>query len=253
MTTPFYFGSSLRPLLGMYQPPAVTGGPPSAVLICPPIGHEYMRTHRALRTLSTQLAREGHGVLRFDWFGTGDSAGDPEDARVSIWLENFGAALDEVRELVAAHDVSVVGLRLGASLAALGATEREVDNLVLWDPVLSGATFLAEQAAGSGTGPTGPPPGETISLISFPMTRDLWDEISAIDLLAPRPCKARRVILVESDLRAEVSPLARHLDASGVPVSQRYIPREGDWDDMDRLGAALLPRPVLEAIVEELG
>ena len=253
MTTPFFFGSSLRPLLGMYHPPAVTGGPPSAVLICPPIGHEYMRTHRALRTLATQLAREGHGVLRFDWFGTGDSAGDPEEAHVSVWLEDFGAALDEVRELVAAPEVSVIGLRLGASLAAVGAAEHDVDNLVLWDPVVSGAAFLAEQVSGSGARASGPAPGETMSLISFPMTRDLWDEISAIDLLAPRPCRARRVVLVESELKAGVSPLAQHLAASGAPVSHRHIPREGDWDDMDRLGAALLPRQVLQAIVEELG
>jgi pimeloyl-ACP methyl ester carboxylesterase len=237
----------------MYHPAAVTGGPPSAVAICAPIGHEYMRTHRALRTLAMQLTRAGHGVLRFDWSGTGDSAGEPEGASVSAWVEDFHRAVEELRELVAAPLVSVVGLRLGGSLAALAAAGLDLDQLVLWDPVVSGARFLAEQSRGSGGSGLPPEPGQTMSLISFPMTRPLWDEIAAIDLMAPRPCRARRVVLVESDPREPGPTLAEQLTASGVAVGHRYIPREGNWDDMDRLGAALLPRKVLQAIVEELG
>lgn len=252
MTTPLYFGSSRRPLFGIYHPPAGGERRSSAVVICPPIGNEYMRTHRALRTLAVQLARSGHGVLRFDWSGTGDSSGEPEHARVAAWLEDLASAVDEAQELVASSTASVVGLRLGATLAAVAAAECEMDALVLWDPVISGLAWLREQASQPGGSHDGPAPDQTLSLLGFPMTRVLWDDIATLDLLAPRPCRARRVVLVVGDEEAASRAFQDRVQGSGVRVTARYIPREGDWDAMDRLGAALLPGKVLNAIGEEL-
>ena len=73
-----FFGDSDAPLFGAHHP-ARRKSTGKAVVICPPIGHEYGRTHWMLRLLSAQLAREGVHVLRFDYFGTGDSGGFVED------------------------------------------------------------------------------------------------------------------------------------------------------------------------------
>ena len=73
---PFYFGSSAEPLFGAYHPPGNQVGRNLAVLICPPLGREYLRAHWALRRLADQISRDGGHVLRFDYFATGDSAGD---------------------------------------------------------------------------------------------------------------------------------------------------------------------------------
>ena len=49
------------------------------VVIVPPIGYEYWSSHRTLRTLAERLAEQGCSRLRFDFDGTGDSAGDQWD------------------------------------------------------------------------------------------------------------------------------------------------------------------------------
>ena len=72
---PFFFGSSERPLYGVHHPPRERGPRESGVVLCYPMGQEYMRSHRAFRQLANLLTRKGHHVFRFDYFATGDSSG----------------------------------------------------------------------------------------------------------------------------------------------------------------------------------
>ncbi len=73
---PLFFGNPERPLFGVYHPPRGTASqPPRAVLICAPLGQEYIRTHWTLRLFAKQLNRKGIHVFRMDYEGTGDSAG----------------------------------------------------------------------------------------------------------------------------------------------------------------------------------
>ena len=63
------------------------------VVIVPPLGYEYWSSHRTLRTLAERLAQNGCLALRFDFDGTGDSAGDQWDpARLEAWQSNIGQA-----------------------------------------------------------------------------------------------------------------------------------------------------------------
>ena len=66
-------------------------------VLCAPWGQEYMRTHRALRQLATQLDRAGIHVFRFDYFGTGDSSGDSDAGTPLRWIEDIRSAADEPR------------------------------------------------------------------------------------------------------------------------------------------------------------
>jgi dienelactone hydrolase len=118
------------------------------VLICPPVGYEYVSSHRTLRTLAERLAARGFVALRFDYDGTGDSAGDHEDpGRLSAWLATVGHATNLLRSTGVAS-VSAVGMRLGATLAATAAAQGSAfDALVLWDPVWSGRTMLRQLKA----------------------------------------------------------------------------------------------------------
>ena len=66
---------------------------------------------------------------------------------VAEWLGNIRLAIDCARSL-GAERVGVVGLRLGATLAAVElARGGPVDDLVLWDPCATGKAFLREQRA----------------------------------------------------------------------------------------------------------
>ena len=57
--TAFYFRQDDKPLFGFYHVP--DGSPARAVgiVLCPPLGHEYIRCHRALRILGDLLAQSG--------------------------------------------------------------------------------------------------------------------------------------------------------------------------------------------------
>src|ERR1700692_718420 len=45
------------------------------VVLCNSFGHEYVWTHKGMRRLADELSARGIWVLRFDYRGTGDSAG----------------------------------------------------------------------------------------------------------------------------------------------------------------------------------
>jgi len=79
----FYFGESPKQLYGAYHPPRDFNDRKVAVVLCYPIINEYLRAHRAFVRLATQLATEGFHVLRFDYFGCGDSYGDDDDGNLT--------------------------------------------------------------------------------------------------------------------------------------------------------------------------
>lgn len=142
---PTYFESGGAQLFGMYHAAGRAPARRAGVLICPPFGHEYIRAHRALRQLAVGLSDRGHHVLRFDYFGCGDSDGDAAAADVGRWLGDITAAIDELKAVAGVSRVCLVGVRLGATMAAQAATVRQdVDALFLWDPVVDGSVFLAE-------------------------------------------------------------------------------------------------------------
>lgn len=123
--------------------PVVTGRA-TAVLLLPPFGYEDTCAFRPLRVLADRLAAEGATVLRLDWPGLGDSAGDDaEPDLVPRRIEAARAAVADLRRRGAAR-VVVVGLRAGA-LVALAAGD--ADALVLWAPPASGKALLREERA----------------------------------------------------------------------------------------------------------
>ena len=116
-------------------------------MLCPPLGFDYLQSYRALRVLADELAAAGFCVVRFDYDGTGDSAGGPSDARLAAWTATARSAIALLRENGVA-DICMMGMRFGALFAASSADEDgDVDQLVLWDPCNSGRSFLAEGGA----------------------------------------------------------------------------------------------------------
>ena len=119
----------------------------AGIVLFPPIGHDYRVTYSTLRLLAERLADDGFAVVRFDYDGTGDSAGNLDDAdRVAHWLESGEAAVNVLKECGVPW-AAAVGIRVGASIASMVAERRGgVDALVLWDPI-SGRAYLTEQEA----------------------------------------------------------------------------------------------------------
>lgn len=115
------------------------------VVLCQPFGREAMWVHKGWRVFAEALAGAGSPTLRFDYAGTGDSAGESEDGeQIEQWLRSIRSAIAYLKQTTGVTQVVLCGLRLGATLAALVAAEEKADELVLLAPVLSGRQYLRE-------------------------------------------------------------------------------------------------------------
>jgi len=144
---PTWFGPESGPMAGWWHAP-VDSMVRGIVVLCPPVGLEFLISYRALRVTADSLARAGLGVLRFSYPTTGDSAGAGDEAgRVERWRDGVREAVAWARQAGRAP-VVLVGLRLGATLAADAAAELDgLAGVVLWDPCASGRSFLREEEA----------------------------------------------------------------------------------------------------------
>src|SRR4051812_19656384 len=117
---PVHFGEPAAPLFGMYHAGRAAASRRCGVVLCNPIGDDLVRAHRTLRHLAERLAEAGFPVLRFDFHGTGDSGGDERDpARVATWQGDVARAIDELVSRSGAQEIALVGLRMGATIAAV--------------------------------------------------------------------------------------------------------------------------------------
>lgn len=139
----FYFGSQEAPLYGAYHQPQGASRR-EGIVLCYPFGQEYMRAHRSFRRLAINLAAQGFAVLRFDYRGCGDSAGDINGVTAQDWINDIQSAVQELKDIAAVPNISLMGLRLGGVLAAAAAKHLPIHRLVLWDSALSGTSYCAE-------------------------------------------------------------------------------------------------------------
>ena len=144
---PFYFETSSQRLYGCHHLPQGSRGKSFAIVICSAIGQEYLRSHRAIYQLAVLLSRAGFHVLRFDYFGCGDSEGEFEQGSIVQWTKDIHAAVEQIQNRSGQTRVYFIGLRMGATLALKAAVDcRHVDGIVLWEPVLLGNRYLQELA-----------------------------------------------------------------------------------------------------------
>lgn len=235
---PFHFGPRQRPLFGLYHPPTRRPIRPEGVVLCNPMGLEYMRTHRALQRLARSLADQGHHVLRFDYYGTGDSSGDGNEVELGAWRDDVEYAIDELIAISGVLRVSLVGVRLGGTLAfETAASRRDVADTALWDPIVRGPRYLGELLRAPG--PVRPGDPAAFEVRGYLVPDALRAALDALDLTRHEP-PGGRVGLFLSDPDPDVTVLSERLEGIGVDVERRDFPEPGVWNDRRRLGHAVL-------------
>jgi uncharacterized protein len=249
---PIYFGKAGRQLFGVYHPPQQKRAA-DAVVICNPIVQEYMRTHWALRKLAASMAREGLHVMRFDYLGTGDSAGGAELYSVAQWCADIKAAAAELLDLSGARKVSLVGLRLGGALAAtVAGNGLAVKDLVLWEAPASGAAHLVDLDTIERTkleSHRTPLEKGADELLGYAMPASLRAELAGVDLSKGVACNADRVLLFAADARPDHDLIkAAVKDKAGRPPEVSIVAE----DAKDRQSGVLLSSKVLQAITQGL-
>jgi pimeloyl-ACP methyl ester carboxylesterase len=212
-----------------------------------------------MRRLATLLGAAGCHVLRFDYFGTGDSMGQSRDVNLRGCEEDIETAIEELRDTSGATRVALVGLRLGATLATQVAARKNkaVAALALWDPVVSGPEYL-EELLGSPAGNSGGPPGsatapgdgESREVHGFPLSGALAGELRTIDLARLIPSLPARTRLIASSPLHSHDSLRTELQRQGrADVAIEQVDNLLPWVEYRDYGAGAIPAKALEAIV----
>lgn len=229
---PVIFGSR-NDLVGWYHGPAPTHARGLGVVICPPNGYENLCIHWALRLLAERLATEGIATVRVSYHGTGDALGDDrQPGRVPAWLESIGAAIELLKAKSGVRRVALLGVRLGAALAAAAAAQRtDVEALALYAPCLSGRTYVREQKALGLTRHPDDPLEDTgnpndVLMAGWFISEETAAALGKLELSKLPRAPAREVLILHrEDFPVDERP-QKHLAALGVQVTAQ---RTRDW------------------------
>ncbi len=226
-----FFGEKRLRMGWIHRPsePSSTG-----LVIVPPFGFEEVCAHRSLRAFADRAATAGLLAVRFDLDGTGDSAGDDVDPdRLAAWLASIDDACEVARGAGATHLV-LVGVRLGATLAALAAAQRtDVAGLVAIalpakPKALLRELFALQGQLGLAPAPAGVPDDGVRAadeVVGFAITSETRAQLSAIDLTAqPAPPAPHVLVIDRDDQKTGNDAWVAALRARGVAVEQTRLP-----------------------------
>lgn len=259
----FHVGEPGRRLLATLHQPDRSRPRTAGVVLCNPFGEEAARAHRLYRVLATLLERAGYPALRFDYSSTGDSEGESGSASVAGWLDDTGRAAAELQSLTGVRRTVLVGLRLGASLAARAGARGQlrVRHAILWDPVVQGRQYLHELRQQhedfmrdelDGWKPANSahdgPPAEALG---HPISRALAEEIADVDL--ERDGVAADHVTVINTVAADG---AMQRFVANLPPRQAphvlTLDSDAAWNSDAALNASVVPMTILRAIVSRV-
>lgn len=169
------------------------------VLICHPIFEEKLHVHRVLVDFSRLLSSTGFNVMRFDYYGEGDSEGEFEEATVETRISDINSALDTFRKKIPLQRIALLGIRFGATLASLYAEkQRGVEALILWAPIIKGSDYLHQLLRMNLTHQVvlykkvlytredlikGLKEGKMVNVEGYELSRQFYEQVSEINLL----------------------------------------------------------------------
>lgn len=264
--TPFRFPGGTGALFGVLHAadPAARAG--CAVLLCNPFGQEAVRSQRVFRVLADRFARTGSATMRFDYFGSGDSDGEDDDASLDIWCADILRADAVLRERTGSTRICWMGLRLGATLAALASTRapEPPERLILWDPIVDGRAWLdtlsIEHAAALSTAFGGAPASVRLAEVGtdhahqslgFALPQAFRDGVAAVDEAVYRTARAGRIAWL-----APAADASGHERGRGAPPPSERLSRRtvapSSWNTDEAMNASIVPADVVAAALAEL-
>ncbi len=238
-----------------------------AILLCNPFGEEAARAHRAYRVMARKLEDAGYASMRFDYSGTGDSSGDIADVGVEDWLHDIAAAAEHLRRESGVQRIVLVGLRLGATFAALSAQRGllRIAHVLLWDPIVDGAEYLrelgrahrtymqAEFGRPAAAGADGDRPDDASHLheaLGTPIDARLRGELAGIDLAGAVPTIAMTTVLC-----TQRTPAMERLRAQWTEGPRmHWIDLDGSsgWNSDAALNNATVPLNEMLALISRI-
>lgn len=230
---PFFFTNNDYRLFGVLHLPE-NQPPDEGFVFCHPFAEEKLWTQRVYVNFARELTKRGYAVLRFDYMGHGDSDGDFENSSINSRLSDINCAIDILKNKVEKlSKVSLLGLRLGASLAAITAANRkDISRLVLWDPVTNGNKYMQEMLRINLTTQMAThkkilfnrktlvqmmKDGESVDIDGYQMSHELYAQATDIDLHRDEIDFGGKSLIVQ--IGKENKPLSKDLEALAMRYS----------------------------------
>jgi exosortase A-associated hydrolase 2 len=234
-------------LRGMLHTPSA--GASAGIVICPPFAEEKKCAHRVLVHAARAFAQAGFVALRFDFSGIGESTGDPSAGCPSRWRQDIERATEFLWQSTSADRLGLLGLRLGATLAAAVARDMAPEWLMLWEPIVNGQRYLrlnmrrslikkmitegdeydAKAAANERQG--GP---EDVDFDGHVVSARCQAEISEVDLVGEATAAAQKTLVLgigpRDTLSRELTGLAEAYQAAEAPIASSAVREPPFWN-----------------------
>ncbi|HXD06390.1 MAG TPA: hydrolase 1, exosortase A system-associated [Burkholderiaceae bacterium] len=117
------------------------GAARGTVVLVHAFAEEMNKSRRMAARMARMLAADGWRVVQRDLQGCGDSTGEFVEATWDGWVEDVR---EEIAQALPGRPVWLWGIRCGALLCAQALGSHRHVNLLLWQPVLSGAQHLQQ-------------------------------------------------------------------------------------------------------------
>lgn len=244
-----------RPLFAWFHRSTSPVGAIVAVL-CNPFGYEAICAHRSYRVLAESLAEAGVPALRFDYAGAGDSTPTESAPSIKGWIASTGRAIEAAKAYSGATKVVLIGVRAGATVAALTGMDRDdVAGVVEIAPVVSGKAYVRELRAlqmALGLAPAPPqhpaPPEGGQEACGFYLSAEGKAALSEADLVKAPRAPAPRVLVVDRHDFPPSEKLLAHLRSLGAEVDHAQL--QGYPEMMLDPHKVIVPRAILRATTE---
>ncbi|HUW82178.1 MAG TPA: alpha/beta hydrolase [Phycisphaerae bacterium] len=228
--------------------------------MCYPFSEERKCSARVATLAARRFCEHGYHVLRFDYTGTGESDGWPEQVSIGRWLQDIHTAAQHLAKRAELPRIGLFGIRFGGTLAAL-CDRVDLSCLLLWAPLLTGAQCLAEYRrhldatrilTGADGSATRSCPQPEMDMGGFRLTRALRDEIESIELPADARARADTVVVMQMTsqrrpARPYVNVASRLLANPGTPSVLACASRPF-WVTASRYDPARLVEQTLKAL-----
>lgn len=245
----YFFGNTNEQrLFGVLHRPHVLDPSRPAFVFCHPLAEEKLWSHRVMVTYARRLAAAGYPVLRFDLTGHGDSSGRFEDLSLEQAAADVRSAVAEVRRATGVEAVSLLGLRLGATIAGLVAeTVERLRHLVLWAPVVDGERYMQdllrvnlmtqmavykeirqERSALAAAMEA----GGVVNVDGYGLTWPLFSSVSQLKLGAGARAFQGPCLIVQVDRLTKPTPDVQRLASAYAAATIEHVDEEAFWKEI---------------------
>lgn len=236
---PIFFGPAPRRKYGVFHAAVGHGNKGRGIVFCDALFDEANSANRTLRFAADSMAKARWNSLRFDYYGTGDSAGDTEDFSIAQAVNDIGDAIEELKISTGISAVFLLGLRLGGTLAAqVASTRSDVRGVVLWDPLINGNAVTSRYAGALSNDPG------TQHVAGFRLPSNVASELQDLSIREQLETCKKPVLIVCT------SPTEQHRELAsvnpGIELQEFDAPEA--WSNTPLGGVRPIPVAVVNAI-----